>query len=288
MRNVSLLHAVNYGRSAPHRMQGFTLLEIAISLVVIGLLISSLLGPIQTQMEARDRRDTEARLNLALEALYGFAIANGRLPCPDTDGDGAADSTDVNGELCDGGTTYSFTDGDGFLPWSDLGIPPGDAWRNHIRYRVTFPDYTRADSDGLCDGNVNPNEFDLCAVGGLVVRSRGDDPATAAIEGKAIMPLATNVPAVLFSHGRNGYGARSLDGVARATPPGSTDESRNADAGSAGVDFYARSYSIGAAGCSEDVSSPDESKPLCEFDDLLVWVSPTVLVGKMVTAGRLP
>ena len=69
-------------------MHGFTLLEITVVLFIVGLMIAGLFGPLETQLEARDRRQTQESLQEIADALYGFALTNRRLPCPDTDGDG--------------------------------------------------------------------------------------------------------------------------------------------------------------------------------------------------------
>ena len=276
--------------------RGFTLIEMAVVLFIFGLLIAGVLGPLETQMEARDRNATIESMEEILEALYGYAITNGRLPCPDSDGDGMPDmtnepydSSDITTGACDGDTT--FDDGTGFVPWVELNVAQGDAWGNRFRYRVVSPNFTWPDndppnitSDRVCDGNTAPEEFDLCAQGNLVVRTRGDDPGTAGQQGKFESNLAINLPAVILSHGRNGFGATSTFGVTRPIAPGGTDEDEN----TGGVfpnRFFSRSYSGESAGCADD---NNEGVSLCAFDDIVMWISPSLLNNRMVRAGRLP
>ncbi|WP_229415627.1 type II secretion system protein [Pseudoduganella armeniaca] len=64
------------------RSRGFTLVEVAIVLVVVGLLIGGLITPLSTQLEQRRVADTRRALEEARDALTGFAIRNGYLPCP--------------------------------------------------------------------------------------------------------------------------------------------------------------------------------------------------------------
>jgi prepilin-type N-terminal cleavage/methylation domain-containing protein len=67
---------------ASRRERGFTLVELAVVVLVVGLLIGSLLVPLSTQVDQRNAADTQRRLEDAREALIGFAVANGRFPCP--------------------------------------------------------------------------------------------------------------------------------------------------------------------------------------------------------------
>lgn len=248
--------------------KGFTLIEITIVLFIIGLMIAGLLGPLETQLEARDRAATIETMDQIIEALYGYAITNGRLPCPDNNGDGVEDAA-----AC-GGT--------GFLPWVDLATPQGDAWGNRFSYRATSPRFTTVDGDGVCNGDT-AGHFDLCASGDIDIQTRGDDAATnPAVEAKATPNLATNVPAIVISHGRNGFGATSTAGLLRPVPPATNiDELENTNAGSV---FMSRIFAKENAGCDD----ADETLSFCEYDDLVKWLSPALLNNRMVVAGQLP
>lgn len=262
------------------RMRGFTLLEITVVLLIIGLMIAGLFAPLETQFEARDRRQTQTLLDDIQTALLGHALTHGRLPCPDTDGDGLSNPPWNPLEPVSSGSCAQSV---GTLPWSELGVPGTDAWGNRYTYAVSQPEFTRPDTDALCNaGDETGAHFDLCTRGRLNVKSRGDAPATTSVEGKAeLATYATAVPVVVVSHGRNGSGATSSEGFVRTAPIGA-DEAENADADAI---FMTRGYSRGGAGCADD---GNESSPLCEFDDLVIWVSSSVLAARMVQAGRLP
>jgi len=60
------------------------------------------------------------------DALLGYAIANKHLPCPDSNGDGAAEAT------C---TTAAQQVGT--LPYVDLGVADKDAYGSILIYAVT-------------------------------------------------------------------------------------------------------------------------------------------------------
>jgi prepilin-type N-terminal cleavage/methylation domain-containing protein len=251
------------------RRGGFTLVEMALVLAILGALALTTLGPLGMHLENRARRATAQALDTAVEALYGFALLHGRLPCPDLapDGDGREDRR---------GDTACMSD-DGYLPDVDLGIEGRDAWRRRLRYHLTAaldpdaggPNFAAHD-DGRC--RADDADLDLCEQGVIEIVTRGDDPRSTTVETKALFTLANGVPAVVVSHGANGEGV--------ADP--SRDEAENADRDHR---FVARDYAAGGAGCRDD---GDEALPLCHFDDSLRWVSPTVLANRLVRAGRLP
>lgn len=168
---------------------GFTLLELAIVLFILTLVLAGLLGPLSTQQEASHRADTMSQLKRIREALYGFAIANGRLPCPDTDNDGEEQLSSASG--CGGGP-------DGDLPYADLGLAKNDIWNNRFHYRVDedFANSAPPDSDDQsADCNTTPPippsnvAFYLCSEGDIQ------------IEDGSGSSVATKIPAIVLSEG---------------------------------------------------------------------------------------
>ena len=103
---------------------GFTILEMAVVLVIIGLLLGGMLIPLSTQVESTRIKETQQELDEITDALIGFAIANQRLPCPDLNGDGVEDNVPPP------------CNREGDVPWATLGVGREDAWNNTIRYRV--------------------------------------------------------------------------------------------------------------------------------------------------------
>lgn len=107
---------------------GFTLIELALSLLVLGL-IAALILALLPQLTDRMRLDeTGVETDLVDEAVVGFALANNRLPCPDTNDDG----------LEGGAGGCEPADEVGRLPFRDLGLPgPAlDEARLPLRYAV--------------------------------------------------------------------------------------------------------------------------------------------------------
>jgi prepilin-type N-terminal cleavage/methylation domain-containing protein len=146
--------------------KGFTLVEMAIVLVIVALLVGAFLTPLSAQRDLKDYTDTKLRLEQIREALYGYAIINGSLPCPTT----TADPTDnVNYGHSD--ATCPLTAAAGVLPWKDLGVMEIDSWglqRNltadpwvgYWVYRVD-PNFTAAFSLTTAPaGNINIRKSD--------------------------------------------------------------------------------------------------------------------------------
>ena len=95
----------------------------AIVLIILGLIISALLVPLGAQIDMRNYSDSRARLEQIREAIYGYAIINGTLPCPTTTANPADNINYGHGDA-----TCALTAAAGVLPWKDLGILEVDSW----------------------------------------------------------------------------------------------------------------------------------------------------------------
>jgi prepilin-type N-terminal cleavage/methylation domain-containing protein len=229
--------------------QGFTLVEISIVLVIVGLLIGGLVTPLGVQLEQRRAADTRKAMEEARDALAGFAIRNGYLPCPAISASNGLE--DRSGDRCTGERRI------GFLPWATLGVARLDSWGHLYLYSVT-PAFT--------DSAV---AFRLNTARDITVAGR-DAPGA--------LQQATesnDIPALILSHGRNGYGAYSEQGT------------RISDAGRRNADEKANLNPAGTVFISRDPSD-SEAAPGGPFDDIVVWLSPNILFTRMVAAQRLP
>ena len=70
------------------RHEGFTLVELAIVIAIVGFLLGGFLAPLRTQIDATRVRETERMLDEIRDALVGYALIHGALPCPDVVSDG--------------------------------------------------------------------------------------------------------------------------------------------------------------------------------------------------------
>lgn len=243
--------------------RGFTLVEMAMVLMIVGLLLGGLIPTLTAQMESQRISETRKQLDEIQQALIGYAIINGRLPCPANPaiatGQANAGVEAVTGTAC---STVANNAATGVLPWATLGVDETDAWGNRYTYRVTaiFADAISTNTFGSsCPGGTaaTQSSFALCSSGNLSVRSAATGGTNVAID----------VPAVIISHGKNGAGAYTQQGT--QLPAGSNDDEQENSDGSA--DNYYVSHT-----------------PTSGFDDEIVWLSTNILLHRMVTAGKLP
>lgn len=272
---------------ARSRSLGFTLAEMAIVLLVVGLLLTSVLSTVSTQLDARNIRDTQSRLDQIKDALVGFAQANGRLPCP---ADGTIATGAANAGLEQVTVTppqdYACTNANSFgaVPWATLGVSETDVWGRRFSYKVSpeFSDSIVQTTNTWGCGATIPvptptqSSFALCAQGTLRVTTR--------TAGNKTGTNVANVPVVVISHGRNGYGAYTPGGTSFTAPPATNFDER-ANATAASTTFYSREQSPQTSPCS-DVSLL--ISPFCEFDDLVAYIPANLLITRMVSAGKLP
>jgi len=241
------------GRVTP-RLQhagGFSLIELAVVIVIITLLLGSLLIPLATQIDNRRYAETEKQLAHIREALIGFALAKRYLPCPaKSETNGLEDRDPATNACTDPGSGPTRA---GFLPWVTLGVTRQDAWDNLFRYSVT-PGFANSDPDLY---------FALDTNGDIQIKA------------SSTVNLTNNeIPAIVLSHGKNGYGATSSSGTARVSPGSwAGDEQVNAT-GFDKVYVRVRTENTAASGG--------------EYDDVVAWVSLNQLFARMVSAGRLP
>jgi len=102
------------------RQKGFTLIELAITLVILGILIGGGIPLLSALISQKKRSDTISYMEDVKEAIINFAEINGRLPFADRNGDGMEDRN-----------TYS-----GFLPYATLSVRPVDSYSRRLKYEL--------------------------------------------------------------------------------------------------------------------------------------------------------
>ncbi len=283
---------------------GFTLLELAIVLVIVTILIGGLAVPLSAQIQARRIAETQKTLAEAREAIIGYAMSHtiaGSCTCSykaDTTLDPVASSCSPS--LCPATGTAALTQPitRHYLPCPDLGDTDPE------------PNQDNDGVDGLTDldngvedrlhaspscaksyGNLpwvtlgtaaqdawgNRLHYSLTAAygdssTGFSITSTGNNQVcTTSAGGCSTGTLASNVPVVLVSYGPNGWGAHNVNGSKLAAPT-SADELENTNAD---PNFVSR-------------TPTNANSTSGEFDDLVVWISDGLLRGRVCPAGGCP
>lgn len=276
----------------PKDESGFSLVEIAVVLVILSILLAVVGVPIASQLNLKRVAETQRLLDLAQNALVGYATANGRLPCPATDGATIGTVNSFGDErFAAGGSALN---GQcefwaGYLPAVALGLSPVDsqgfmidAWglsQNRIRYAVwgsdgvtvngvTYP-FTKtggmkaATTTSLADATSKFLFVCQSAPTGALPNAASNAAVTNGNACGTAVKLADKAPAVVYSLGANA-----------ATGGTGTDEVFNAKT-TANQTFAFVSH-LSTAG------------PTNEFDDQVNWLSLNVLFNSMQVAGKLP
>ena len=220
----------------------------AIVLMIVGLLLGGLLVPLSAQMEQRNISETRKSLDDIQQALIGYAIVNGNFPCPAKSASDGSENRKI--------VTGACNQRQGFIPWSALGVAKLDAWGRIIRYSATLA-YTNSAS-----------KFKLGDARDITIRTR--DATDTLIN----LSNSNDIPVVILSHGKNGYGA-TLDNGTPLVNASTTNIDEQTNFNTPGTSFVSRDQSARTTGSGE-------------FDDLVVWISPNILFNRMVAAGKLP
>jgi type II secretory pathway pseudopilin PulG len=100
------------------RAHGFTLVELALVFTIVALSMAGLMYTLSAQVEVRNFEDTRRRLDQARDQVLGFAVVNGRLPCPATSTSAGLEDPVVGGTCTTG---YA-----GWLPARTIGFQQTD------------------------------------------------------------------------------------------------------------------------------------------------------------------
>lgn len=215
------------GRSLHRRhVAGFTLIELSISLIIMGIMVSTFCLYLNGQAKAKAIKTTKDNLARSELALRSFLEMNGSYPCPASfnarrgnDAFGRApvqcltDPSHIPVNLKNH-DEYMIAVGrgnrivrTGLLPFRSLGISDSqavDGWGNILQYAIT---------EILTD----PGQFD----------QRGGAIDVTAEDGKSRLKPEKSAQYVVFSSGEDGKGGYSYDGTPLGTCPEKTLEAEN-------------------------------------------------------------
>lgn len=129
-----------FSMTVAHRQQGFTFVEMAVVLALTGLMTWAVTSAYGNSTIVRDRQRATQTGEMLRESLRAFALTNGRLPCPDVDGDGWEDGA---------AGTCTTADQAGWLPYRSLQLEVPDA-----RLRAAYAVYRRPSINPLADADL--------------------------------------------------------------------------------------------------------------------------------------
>jgi type II secretory pathway pseudopilin PulG len=237
----------------------------AVVLLIVTLLVSGLVPGITSQLEQQRNQETKKTILEIKDALIGFAIVNGRLPCPASATSKGMENFASGENAATGGCSNFF---DGFVPAATLGLSSAnkdgitvDAWGNPIHYGVSSANsnaYTK--TGGMSAAGIAALQLATKTPSDIAVCSSSTNITSSACGAGLFLTSAPGVPAIVYSIGKNGaYGGTSADEAANPNPNSSNNDPV---------------YVSGTP-------SPD-------FDDIVDWISPNILISRMLEAGVLP
>ncbi|MCP4494312.1 MAG: type II secretion system protein [Gammaproteobacteria bacterium] len=260
------------------KQTGFTLIEIAIVLIIVSVLLGYTVAMFPIQRELKQYRSADAEMDEIIDELIAYAQVNGRLPCPDSTGDAVENS----GAL--GGCAAWF----GNLPAKTMGLDGKysvgvmvDPWGGAYRYQVSAINSAANGGDfvmandmravgianlapdlAVCDTDPAMIDLDLLADGadgdGDTTNDEDSDEHIACDAGSLI---SNSLVAVILSTGK--------------------------DRGNIASNFQAENLDNSATD-AVFVKSTKSDVAGAEYDDIVKWLSLNKLISKMIEADQLP
>lgn len=241
-----------FDRQAPHaREAGFTLIEMAIVIVIAGMILTFVISALGTGQNNRRDSLTRERMALIAKTLANYAAQYNRLPCSANPNPTLAADLPLGVERGSGVTNAptvcaaAAVNHEGILPFRTLGLPEEmakDAWGRYFTYRVS-PTFTRVNTSNLVlahancrsavwinSTNVNAEKARFCCSDARATAPNPFQPVTdvvvldATAGARVFNPQGANVPASPASP-RDGTAGNYLDvdSTTAATTAGTTN-----------------------------------------------------------------
>ncbi|MCL7715155.1 prepilin-type N-terminal cleavage/methylation domain-containing protein [Stenotrophomonas mori] len=247
-------------RSAAGPQAGFSLLELAVVVAVLGVLAVSALSAFDNLGQARQHTAARAHAEAARQALHAFALRNKRLPCPDGSATGDY-GREAAGGTCAAGANV------GWLPYESLGLAT-PVRGERLRYGV----HRGTGADLVAPPRASADQPDLEGSGGFAAalaraataapsttqphyRMGGSPDCSATATGSVVNPAFVLVAPV---SARDGDSAGGFDGSAN------------------------RAFATGSGTCVTPPDYPGEAR----YDDVVVAESAASLLGWLTAATR--
>ncbi len=158
----------------------------------------------------------------------------------------------------------------------DLGTAEYDAWKRHFTYRVT-PEFSREKQDNTpspCGTPAVGVSFEICSQGDIKVYSAYPYSPTPDV-------VVENIPAIVISHGKDANESSQSN-------PQVENYDRNPQNPETGADILSSYNPANYADGIFIYQGYSRSSSGIEYDDLMIWLSPSILMNRMIVSGKLP
>jgi prepilin-type N-terminal cleavage/methylation domain-containing protein len=262
---------------------GFTLVEIAVVVVIISALLTMGIAALNAQLASAAVSATKKKQSTIQDALTTYLGLHGQLPCPDTDiftnvPDGIENRQNGGSPAVQPITTLACATNFGVLPYVTLGLPQDmalDGWDNYFSYYVSNNAVANSDwtlTTTFHTGNLGA--FNIYSTNSAI---NGGTPL-------ALVAQRTGAVVAIASHGRNGFGAYTVQGTPNTGASTANDEYANTlsckQAPGSGpacnlTDFYKRDTTDNTAA----TGGP--------FDDIVLFLEPGDLLTPLTKDGTM-
>lgn len=247
--------------------RGFTLVELAVVITIIGVLIAAGTAAVRAQIDVAKNNATKTRLETAKQAITSYISRNKHLPCPAvptlTQTALGYGMEAANPGVCTSVPVIAGSTVRGILPWRSLGMTDADGkdgWGRMFTYQVTRT------ATGLTAVNVSAMTGSINVYSGVPTTNCPLPPAPPA----TCNQINAGYPAtfILVSHGKNGLGAYLDNGSKMANPTSATElENTNNNNNYVTADFNDIAPNV--------------------FDDALTFMSPQDILNQISKDGSV-
>ncbi|MFA5591717.1 MAG: prepilin-type N-terminal cleavage/methylation domain-containing protein [Micavibrio sp.] len=193
-----------------HNEKGFSLIELSVVLVIIGLLMAGIISAYSLHLKRQQIVTTKDNLTAAIEAVEAFRAANGYYPCPASGTEpsliatncaaaapaGTKTATTASGQTVRIGVVpISARNKDGNMTQILRGEQVVDGFRNRLAYAVIETMAT------------TPEAYNSAGNGSIIIKNSNN------MSGE---PFNETARFIIFSHGPDGAGAYTANGALRA------------------------------------------------------------------------
>jgi prepilin-type N-terminal cleavage/methylation domain-containing protein len=252
--------------NTPHQqrkqLHGFSLVEMAIVILIAGIMMGAGLSLLSVKQAAAQADVTQKHQETIKQALINYLVQKKRLPCP-------GDNTGT--ELTRSATLPTCPSYSGIVPYKELGLERTvalDGWENFIAYVVSptpsalstppFNAWLYTYGIAAPQGTSNPSQsfWPSNTLGGITAKVNGTD--------------TPGMVAALISYGKNGFGAVNIKGGTNDLSAAGADETQNITLTTPNTVF------------KRDTSDTPTGNA---FDDVVMILSANDLTGPLISNG---